>query len=127
MGTMNLRCFTYWFKKFMDISTVVIYCWFEIFCRSGIDFLKGNVSVVLIRNFFHAWSSKTTWSTQLFVSKLMKLMQKWKLLRNKVVSLKDFFQLRQNSVRKWKANHILVKSSSRFLKKCGPIKILTNK
>ena len=32
---------------------------------------------------------KTAWSTQIFVWKLMKLMQKWKSLRNKVSSPKE--------------------------------------
>ena len=45
----------------------------------------------------------------------------------KVASPKEFFQLSQNSVRKLKTNHILVRSSSRLSKICGHIKILTNK
>ena len=57
----------------------------------------------------------------------MKLMQNWKRFRKKVASPKEFFQFSQNSVRKLKTNHILVKSSSRFSKTCGRIKILTNK
>ena len=57
----------------------------------------------------------------------MKIMQKWKRFRNKVASPKGFFQLSLNSVRKLKTNHILFKLLSRFSKKCGRIKILTNK
>ena len=39
------------------------------------------------------WIFKTTWYTQIFATKLMKLMQKWKH------SPKEFFQLSQSSVR----------------------------
>ena len=55
----------------------------------------------------------------------MKLMQKSNRFRKKVASPKEYFQLSQNSVRKLKPNYILVKSSSRFSKKCGRIKIST--
>ena len=107
-------CFvTYWLEKIMDVSTFVFYGQFEIFCRSWFEFLIRNFTVVLIRIFpwLRTRIFKITWSTKIFVRKLMKLMQNQKRFRNKVSSPKEFFQ---NSIRKRKRNHILVKPSSRF-------------
>ena len=70
---------TYWFEKIMDVSAFVLYFQFEIFCGSWFKFLIGKFTVVLIRIFFFWLSArifKTTWSTQIFFSKLAKLMEK---------------------------------------------------
>ena len=70
---------TYWFENIMDVSAFILYFQFEIFCGSWFKFLIGKFTVVLIRIFF-SWLSarifKTTWFTQIFFSKLAKLMEK---------------------------------------------------
>ena len=99
----------YWFEKIMDVSNFVFYYQFEIVCRSW--YCSAN------QNFFFWLKTqilKTSWSAQIFARKLMKLMQKGKCFRNKVYSPKELFQWIQNSIRKWKTNHILIKPSSRF-------------
>lgn len=102
----------YWFEKIMDVSNFVFYYQFEIVCRSWYCSADQNFF------FFFFWLRsqilKISWSAQIFVRKLMKLMQKGKCFRNKVYSPKELFQWIQNSIRKWKTNHILVKPSSRF-------------
>ena len=70
---------SYWFENIMDVSAFILYFQFEIFCGSWFKFLIGKFTVVLIRIFF-SWLSarifKTTWFTQIFFSKLAKLMEK---------------------------------------------------
>ena len=49
---------TYWLEKIMDVSTLVLYFQFEIFCRSWFKFLIGNFTVVMTKNFFPDWESE---------------------------------------------------------------------
>ena len=49
---------TYWLEKIMDVSTLVLYFQFEIFCRSWFKFLIGNFTVVMTKIFFPDWESE---------------------------------------------------------------------
>ena len=102
---------TYWFEKIMDVSTFVLYFQFEIFCRSWFKFLIGNFIVVLIRNFLPDWEPeilKQLGPHRYFSGNW------WNWWENKSIFTGGIFSIESNLLRKRKANHILVKPSSRF-------------